>query len=175
MRQERDKIIEKGDDFNPLVKVALVKTRIGVIELDKKITIDDEDWFKELTIRVHNISDKPVTFVSVELRFRRPQYQSKEPDLLVPLVYGINPFDPPAKNLSPPPSPILPKETANITLADTNYNSIRTMLSELNYPPNINAIKVGIRSVGFADGTTWVSGRIFKRDPNDPEKWTPEH
>ncbi|HEY0077360.1 MAG TPA: hypothetical protein VGB73_01855 [Pyrinomonadaceae bacterium] len=172
-RQGDVKLFEKGDDFNPPVKITLVKSKIGVIATDKKIDTDD-DWLKGLTIRVRNDSGKVVTHVSVELRFRRPQNQATERDLVVPLSYGSDPFDSRALSPSSPPAFVLPGQTIDVSVSDTKYESIRSMLNDLNYPPSIKAVRARIRAIGFEDGTAWASGTIFERDPNNPGEWLPQ-
>jgi hypothetical protein len=167
--QKPERIIEKGDDFNPPVKITLVRSKIGVIETNREIAADD-DWLKGLTIRVRNRSDKTVTHVSVELRFRRPPDQAQELDMTAPIEYGPNPFRPPPKDSASPP-PIPPGQTRDITLTDPQYDSLRTLLNELKYPASIKAVRIRIRSIGFSDGTTWTSGRMFKRDPNHHSTW----
>lgn len=170
--QKPDKILEKGDDFDPPVKITLVKSKIGVIETDKEIAADD-DWLKGLTIRVRNLSDKIVTNVSIELQFRRPPNQAQELDLIAPLDYGPNPYYSPQKDSTSPPAPILPEQTQDIFLPDAQYDSLRSLLNERKYPADIKAVRIRVRSIAFSDGTVWTSGRIFKRDPNKPDDWIP--
>jgi hypothetical protein len=170
--QKPERILEKGDDFDPPVKITLIKSKIGVIETDKKIAADD-DWLKGLSLRVRNFSDKTVTHVSIELQFKRPPDQAQELDMLAPIDYGPNPFRPSQGDSINPPPPILPGQAREITLSDAQYDSLRTLLDELKYPASIRALKVRVRSIGFSDGTTWVSGRIFKRNPDKPDDWIP--
>lgn len=172
MEQEEGRLIERRDDFNPPVKIGVVKSRIGIIEMNKKINTADDDWLKGLTIRVHNLSGKTVTHVLIRLQFVRPKEQSQERDLMVPLEYGPSPFRPSEQESSAQP-PIPPGKTAEITWADSEYDSLRPILNELNYPATIKRVRVFVGAIGFSDGTTWQAGRIFKRDPDHPEKWIP--
>lgn len=168
--QIADKIIEKGGDYNPPVKIKLVKSKIGIIETDKKISAND-DWLRGLTIRVRNDSNKPVTSVSIAIQFRRPENQAQELDLIAPIEYGQNPFTPLQEGSSIPPEFILPGQTRDIALSDEGYDSLRSMLDELKYPTSIRSVKVEVRVIGFSDGTAWNTGKIFRRDPNNPDKW----
>jgi hypothetical protein len=171
--QQDGKMFEKGDDFDPPVKIVLVKSKIGVIETDKKIEAND-DWLKGLTIRVRNDSSEIVTHVSVELRFRRPQNQANEHDFVTQISAGRDPFGSPQSSSSKAPVSLLPGQTIDITVSNTEYESSRTALNELNYPPSIKAVRARIRAIGFSDGTAWSSGMIFERDPDNPEGWTPK-
>jgi hypothetical protein len=167
--QNEDKILEKVKDYDPPVKIALVKSKIGVIETDKKIAASD-DWLRGLTIRVRNESDKVVTSVLLSIQFPRPANQTKELDLVAPIQYGRVPFAPP-EDASPPAEPILPGQTKDITLTDEAYDSLRILLDNLNYPTTIKAVKIKVSVIGFQDDTYWNIGTIFRRDPNNPGKW----
>lgn len=168
--QETEKIIESGDEFDPPVKIILVKSKIGTIETDKKIVAGD-DWLRGLTIRVRNDSDKPVNGVSVYIQFCRPENQAQELDLAAPIFSGPDPFASSEEFSSPPVEPMLPEQTRDIVLSDEGYESLRTILDKLNYPASIKTVKLRIRAIGFSDGTAWNTGKIFRRDPNNPDKW----
>jgi hypothetical protein len=172
--QNPDKIIEKGEDYKPPLKITLVKSKFGIIETNKKISAGD-DWLRGLTIRVRNDSGKTVTSVTIEIQFRRPEYQAGALDLLTPIEYGPNPFAPFERNSPLPAEPILPNQTKDITLSEQNYDALRAVLDVENYPASIKAIKIQVRTVGFNDGTAWHKGKIFKRNPNDPDKWIREN
>lgn len=168
--QEEDKVIEKRDFWNPPVQIKAVKSRIGDIELGKKIETDDSDWLKGLKVRVHNVSGKTVKFVMVRVWFVRPESQAKELDFVVHLEYGPNPFFP-----TPPGAPVDPPiasgETAEVAFHDVSYDSLLPLLSEVNL--QIRKVRVLVEMIEFTDGTSWQTGRLFKRDPDNPEKWVP--
>lgn len=168
--QETDKIIEKEDGYDPPVKIILVQSKIGVIETGKKIAAGD-DWLKGLTVRVFNESDKPVNGVSVQIQFRRPENQAGELDLVAPVGYGPDPLASLAEKPAPPVEAILPGQSRDIVLPDEGYESLRAILDKLNYPASIRAVKLSIRAVGFNDGAVWTTGKIFKRDPDNPDQW----
>jgi hypothetical protein len=171
--QSEDKILEKGKDYDPPVKITLVKSKIGVIETDRKLSAGD-DWLKGLMVRVRNDSDKPVTSVIIYIQFRRPENQARELDLVASIPYGQNPFAPPEESSQVPAEPIFPGQTKDISLPDQAYDSLRSELDRLNYPANIKAVKIQVRTIGFIDGTAWSAGQIFRRDPNKPDKWIGE-
>ncbi|HKS29094.1 MAG TPA: hypothetical protein VJS44_14800 [Pyrinomonadaceae bacterium] len=170
--QNADKILEKGKDYNPPVKITLVKSKIGVIETDKKISAGD-DWLKGLTIRVRNDSDKVVTGVILDIQFRRPANQTKELDLHAPVQYGRNPIAPPDEEFPVKDELILPGQTKDITVSDREYDELRSILDSLNYPASINSIKLKVQIIGFQDDTYWGDGTVFRRDPYNPGKWIP--
>jgi hypothetical protein len=173
--QNADRMIEKREDYNPPVGITVIRTKKGVIETNKKFLDSDEDWLKDLKIDVHNSSGKIVTYISVEITFQRPQVQSQEPPLLSYLKYG---FDSLPKGVVPTnmPPPLLPGDTATINLHEMQYDHIKTLLKNLNYPDSINMIEVRVAEIGFADGTSWDSGHLYRRDQDNPKQWIPiEH
>lgn len=172
--QSADKILEKGKDYDPPVKITLVKSKIGVIETDKKISASD-DWLKGLTIRVQNESEKVVSGLVIFIQFRRPANQAKELDLVAPIPYGRDPLASPEEAPATTDEPILPGQTKDIALSDQAYDSLRSILDNLNYPANIKSVKLTVKIIGFQDGTSWSNGKIFRRDPNNPGKWIREN
>lgn len=168
--QNADKLIKKEEFDKPPVKIALVKSKIGELATDKKISAGD-DWLKGLTIRVRNDSDKPVNCVVMDIQFRRPEDQSGELDLLDRIQYGRDPFGPSGQEFLPEGELIFPKQTRDIPLTDEDYDAFRKMLDDLKYPAAIKEVILRVRRVCFSDGTAWDSGNIFRRDPNNPGKW----
>lgn len=168
--QDADKLVEKKGWHNAPVKIALVKSKIGELATDKKISAGD-DWLKGLTIRVRNDSDKPVNFVSLDIQFRWPEAQSRELDLVAPIEYGRNPFVPSEEEFVPEAELIFPGQTRDIPLTDRGYDELRSILDNLKFPASIKGVILRVRTVGFSDGTAWDSGSTFRRDPNNPGKW----
>jgi hypothetical protein len=65
----KERIIVIRTHFNPPIKIGLVKTKGREIKTNKRF-LEDDDWFKELTVGVANDSGKTVTYVGVEVLFR---------------------------------------------------------------------------------------------------------
>jgi hypothetical protein len=170
--QEQERVVEIRSDFDPPVKITAVKTKKGLVKTDKKF-LDDDDWLKGITVSVANTSDKTITAVNIELLFQRPEGQTKLPPLVYPLSYGRSPFLPREPVPSIQPEPLLPGNSRDIILVDTEYNSLKESLKEAKYPINIKRLGVRITEIGFSDGTAWTSGEMFRRDPDNPDKWIP--
>lgn len=100
-----DKVLEMGDDFHAPVQITLIKSQAGVIRLGEPLS-DGEDWFKGLTIAVRNNSGKPITYISLRIRFPRPKGQENELDFVEPLNYGVSPI--PDANGQVPFNPVNP-------------------------------------------------------------------
>lgn len=167
-REER--VIVKRVDFSPPVKITLAKTRRGPIGFSEKY-LDDEDWFKGLTVVVTNGSDKGVIYVGVEMTFLRPENQEEAPAVWH-LEYGDNPFRYKTAASVPPISvkPISPDDAAEISLNDANFDDIKAFLKDVKYSGS-KAIELRITTIGFSDRTAWYVGNTFERDPASPRGW----
>lgn len=171
IKQAQDRVIVKKSDWNPPVKISKVKTRKGVIELDKPYD-DDDDWLKGLTVSLDNKSGKDLTFVDVEVLFRRPNDQANEPPGVWHLRYGEDPFRYTTGEPIPPISvkPIEDGETFEVTLSDHDFYQVIAFLYDIKYSV-LNGIEVRVTTIGFADGTAWL-GRMMRRDPGSSFGWS---
>lgn len=170
--QEQERLVEIRSDFDPPVKVAAVKTKKGQVKTDKKF-LDDDDWLRGITVSIANASDKTVTHVTIELLFHRPEGQTRLPPLVYPLTYGRSPFLPREAVPFTQPEPLLPGNSRAIVLVDTEYNSLKEYLKEAKYPVSIKRLGVRVTEIGFSDGTAWTAGEMFRRAPDNPDKWIP--
>lgn len=167
--QDKDRVLEKGNDFTPPIDISLVKSEIGVIETDKNF-IAGENWFKGLELNLRNKSDKSITHISISIRFPRPEGQRK-PDFVTSLTYGESPI--PSQDgrfHSSTAKPVMPEENIELKLPDDDYNRVRESLKELGYPLSIDKIKIYVTTIGFNDDTVWMADRIYKFDKNNPGK-----
>ena len=164
----QERIIDKKADFDPPVKISLVKTKKGVIDTGRPFQAD-EDWLKGLSVQVTNTSAKTVTYVDIEILFRRPEGQAQEAPAGWDLEYGDNPFHYRADREMPPihVQAVLPDESVEIKLSDSDLDQLMIFLDAAKYPPSIKKIELRVIIIGFSDGTAW-SGRMLRRDLNDP-------
>jgi hypothetical protein len=170
--ERQDRVIIKKSDFDPPVKIVVMKTRKGEIKSGKPYH-DDDDWLQGLTVGLDNNSGKNLTYISVEVLLRRPDNQAHEPPGVWTLEYGDDPFHYTSGELRPPVSvkPIKDGESLEITLSGHDFDRVKTFLRELNYP-SLNGIEVRVSVIGFSDGTAWT-GRMMRRDSDSPFGWSP--
>jgi hypothetical protein len=71
-------------------------------------------------------------------------------------------------------TPIAPGETIEVTLSNSEYESIQAALDMLDFPANISAARLAVRSIRFIDGTVWAAGTFLKRDPKKTDSLIPE-
>lgn len=171
IKQAQDRVIIKKSDWNPPVKITKVKTKKGVIELDKPYD-DDDDWLKGLTVSVDNHSGKDVTYINVEVLLRRPADTDQKPPGVWHLEYGEDPFRYTTGEPIPPISvkPIKDGESFDITLSDHDFYRLIVFLHDIEYSV-LKGIEVRVTTIGFVDGTAWI-GRMVRRDPGGPFGWS---
>jgi len=170
--QDQDKILELGNGFTPAVDITFVKSHIGIIEPNKNFSAS-EDWYKRLEVTVRNNSEKPITSISVSVRFPRLDGQGKR-DFVVPLDYGESPI--PSKDGKFPTNsvkPLMPNESVELKLSDNDFDIIKAFLKELEYPISIKKIKIYVTMVGFDDDTQWIANKLYKIDRSNPGKLIP--
>jgi hypothetical protein len=173
-QQEEERLIERRSDFSPPVKITLTKTKKKAVKFDEKF-LDDDEWFRGLTVNVANASGKTVTYIDVGIIFPRPESQAQEHPAIWHLEYGSNPDMENSDPINSPlkVKPILPGDTIEITLRDVSFDNIKTFLKNIKYPTSIKKIELSVMEVGFSDETLWSAGRMFHRDPNGPHGWSP--
>lgn len=171
--QKKDRIIRKGDFPQEPVRITLVKVKKGPVEPNKKFTDSDDEWLKGFTLRVENTSGKPINYISVSLVILRPEEQEAAGQIPFSewLSYGVSPTRP--RNAAPiQAAPAIPPGgNTELTLSDESFEVNKTLLKRLGFPDSIERVELIVQDVGFEDGTLWVGGELWRRDPADPDKW----
>lgn len=168
----KERSIKKTDWPKEPIKIEKIKVKGKIIGLGTKFT-EEDDWLSGLTIKVKNISDKPIVFLDIAIVFPRPD--SQEPDARDHLLYGQYPLAP--GELAPEAPaviqpPIQPGETVELALTD--YEGIRRFLDQSNYLASVTDLEIDISDVYFDQNTKWSGGQIFRRDPDNPHGWIGE-
>jgi hypothetical protein len=169
LRQNQERLIKQKSWKNEPVKISKLKIKGKGFAMGQKF-LEEDDWLKNLTISVKNVSGKNITFLSLTLDFPKPE-DSTEVPAAFSIEYGRNPLFP--ANVVWPDSlkPIADGETKDLTLSDTEYSTLRDLLSETNYPASIKRMDIILGDIVFDDGTKWSGGAWFRRDSNDPTRW----
>jgi hypothetical protein len=169
----KDRLVVKKSDFNPPVRISMVKTRKGKVETDKPYQ-DSDDSVRGLTVSISNASGKGITYIDVAMLFRRTDNREPGPPAVWHLEYGDSPFLQPAGESIAPVKviPILPKETFELEMSDHHFGELQTFLRMANFPPSLNIMELRVMGLGFSDGTAW-SGRMVRRDSDSPAGWSP--
>ncbi len=164
--QGQDRLVVDKSRAGAPAKITLVKTKKRTVEINKKM-FDDDDWLQGLTLRVANHSDKAITYVGVQLIFRRTEDQESGFPAVWPVEYGYDPFGNSGDGIAlPRVAPILAGTDAELTLSETEYNEVKRFLTEAGFPASRKRLELDIIKVGFNDGTAWNNGQMFRRDPS---------
>lgn len=153
------------------VEVKAVKTKKGVTKLGQAIA-DEDDWFDGLTISVENISGKTIIYIGGGFLFPRPQEAANgRPPRYQRFMYGRHPSVSGEDSLTSESINVRPGETFDIKLPRKDYDLNKLRLKQLGYPASIKEIKFNIEEIYFSDGTAWIAGGTFERNPNHPEQY----
>jgi hypothetical protein len=167
--EEQDRIIEVPSFSNEPVKISELKAKAREVRAGEKFN-DSNDWFKGLTIRIRNTSDKPVKYVSVLVSFPRPKEQKEAGQLPFGehLIYGSSPVDAKAATGSSPPPSIPPGESIELALSEKHFDEYTSVLKRLAFPDAIKRIELTLQEVGFEDGLLWSGGGVLATRPKQP-------
>ncbi|MGB7923421.1 MAG: hypothetical protein WCF57_09270 [Pyrinomonadaceae bacterium] len=165
--QERFLLRERNQD-EPL-RIKAINGKKGAITIGKKF-LDDDDWLQGLSFNVENISGRNIIYIEIELDF--PKSNDDPPPLVYPIEYGYMPLLD-GSLAANAPTPIKPGETLDLRLSDSEYATLLKVLEKLGYPKSIRQAVFTIRHVIFDDLLMWSTGRLMRRDPDDPRRWVP--
>lgn len=174
-QQEQYRIIEKHSFANEPIKITLVKTKKGVVKLGEKFSSVDDDWFKGLTIRVENSSNKHVNYISILIVIKRPQDQelAGQAPFGEALRYGVSPFQSQGSAPLKPAENIAPGGSIELALSDQSFEDNKAILKRFKFPDSVSHIELSVQEIGFEDGTVWSAGELWRRDSDNPDKLIP--
>jgi hypothetical protein len=173
--QDEEIITHKKFADNEPVKLVSIKTEQKELSLEKAFP-KTSDWYKGLEFEIENISDKTITFITIELRFARPKdlketlWSDKYP-FAMDIHHGgyLKDF---LENKESGVA-IKPGEIVKIPLKENIYKGMNESLTRLGYPSKFKGVEIIIQEVGFSDRSLWSYGLIYRQDPKDPAKWPP--
>ncbi|HEX8144327.1 MAG TPA: hypothetical protein VF553_17130 [Pyrinomonadaceae bacterium] len=167
--QQKDRVLRRIERRDEPLKILKLKVKGKQVNFNQSF-ITDDDWFRDLTVNVENVSDKTIMFIDLRLTFpptgRAVRASSDH------LLYGHYP-PPPGETGTPHPDqpPLKPGDTATLVLPD--YEGTREFLNKTGHAQSIKEIQIGLEELVFTDGIKWRAGMLMQRDPNDPNSWIP--
>jgi len=151
--QSKEIIVEKKRKDQP-VTIVEIQTESNKSDLRKSF-VKSATWYKGLEIKIENVSEKPISYLSLDLIFRRPKNiaaKSKEDSLPFGQIIEYGDKD----NLTE--VKIAPKETATITLDKVQYETLNSALLSLGYPENFDGVEIELKEIFFTDDSRWFKG-----------------
>lgn len=168
-KDKKEKKVTKESFKNEPIEFIELKSNGKKFKLDEKLTQED-DWLKDFTINFKNISDKPITYVSIIVNF--PETRSNGLPMSHIIKFGVHP-DLPNKN-NDELKMVAPNEIAQINLSPERYDILKAFLATRHHLlKDLTEANITIQSVFFTDGTNWFGGAISRPDPNRPGKYIP--
>ncbi len=148
----------------PFAPVEILELRINdsSIRFNEKLS-EDNDWLKDLRVQVKNISDKAISYISIELRNEPPE--SGDKPRITAFSIGSLPV---SRNqlVQQAETLVSPEAFIDIPLPQKQYEIYKDYLQ-------VSSLEVSIGQVFFTDDTLWTRGVLYTRDPKNSNKWNP--
>ncbi|HYG09730.1 MAG TPA: hypothetical protein VD835_07135 [Pyrinomonadaceae bacterium] len=162
---------------NEPVKIAKLQVAKGkTLELGKKVLAED-DWLRGLTISVTNVSAKNIVYIDLELHFLRSKATELNGESITafPLSAGnsLEGVRVAGQNNTGHSLIFQPGETLEMSLSDEEYSTLQSHLTKTKHPDSVKDVEIIVREVIFDDTTRWSAGRLFLRNPEQPDMWLP--
>lgn len=163
--QGRERVIEKAFTRNEVVEFTETRVSQSAVAPGKVFDADD-DWISKTVVKVKNISNKPIVYLSVTFDF--PETTKTGSVMSYPVRFGREPGSKFTQNGDP--LFLLPGSTLEIPL-DKDYPKLKAFVERRHRMPEIHKLELAIGFVVFADKTGWAAGNFYRQDPNDPDHY----
>jgi len=166
--QGRQKVIEKARTANEVVQFSEIKVSQKSVEFGKTFDDDDDEWAGKIFLKVKNISEKPIVYLSVNLNF--PDTRATGAMMSYPVVLGQMP----GSKFPQFHDPILflPGESLEIPVTQ-NHAKMKSFVEEGMPFRNIRKVELEIGFVVFVDKTAWAAGTFKRQNANNPDRYDP--
>jgi hypothetical protein len=131
--------------------------------LIKPVHNQSEDWLKDFSLEVKNISGRPIYFVEYALII--PQHRGDRTPASFRLTYGRNELVNYQQVAERNDTAIHPGETVSLKISEGAYRSfMHYMEAENNSIAPASEARLVIQSINFGDGTGWMGGKLRSQD-----------
>jgi hypothetical protein len=168
-QQVRSRSLAPAFEFTNIqmpIEIVSIKLNGKEVQPGEKIEADD-DWLLGLSFTLKNISDKPIAFIEIGLRFPQPNGF-----VVYSLNYGVD-FSrgEPRREGSPPA--IEPGETFNLALSKEKYPGFQRILALGGASKSFDSVPYHIARICFEGESDiiWEGGNLKRRDPNEFTKF----
>jgi hypothetical protein len=162
----RDRELKPAIDFTTIqmpVEIVSVKLRGSDVAPGQKIKGDD-DWLKGVSFTLKNISDKPIAYVEVGLRFEPSPGAARV--VVFILSYGVD-YSRGFPRSGSSPLPIQPDQTVDLVLTDERYPNFLQILSLGGKLRSFDVVPYYVTRVCFEDDPNiiWEGGYLKRKNP----------
>jgi hypothetical protein len=157
----KDRELKPAFDFTTIempVEITSIRLNGKNVVPGEKIKGDD-DWLQGLSFTVKNVSDRPIAYVAVSLRFTNPKRATG-----FTLSYGPD-YSRGEPRSGYSPLPIQPGQTVDLTLTKERYPNFLEILSMGENPRSFDVAPYLIERVSFEDdpNIVWEGGYLKRR------------
>lgn len=151
---------------NEPIKIEKIKVKGVHVGFNQKF-ITDDDWFRGLSIRFKNKSNKSVVYLKLNLIFERPDDADpkQKPPMHLPLTFGTDYRVSQAANKGKKEI-LLPEGFQELVLSDDAYSHLVNSFDSLGYTGGIRKMRLIVGQIVFSDDSMWYAGNWFCRNPN---------
>ena len=168
----RDRQLKPGIDFTTIqmpVEIVSIKLKGTEIAPEQKIKGDD-DWLKGISFTLKNISDKPIAYIEVGLRFEPAPGADRV--VVFVLSYGVD-YSRGLRRSGSSPLPIQPDQTVDLALTDERYPHFLEILSLDGMRRSFDVVPYRVERVCFEDDPNiiWEGGYLKRKSPAFPGRF----
>ena len=162
----RDRELKPAIDFATIempVQIVSIKLKGTDVAPGEKIK-GDNDWLKGVCFTVKNISDKPIAYVAIGLRFEPPPGGARV--VVFTLSYGLY-YSGGVPRSGSSPLPIQPDQTVDLVLTNERYANFLQILSMGGMPLGFDVVPYYVERVSFEDDPNiiWEGGYLKRKNP----------
>lgn len=162
----RERELKPAIDFTTIqmpVEIVAIKLNQKEVMPGEKIKGDD-DWLKGASFTVKNISDKPIAYVAIGLRFEPPPGAARL--VVFTLSYGVD-YSRGVPRSGSSPLPVQPDQTVDLVLTDERYPNFLQILSIGGMPRGFDVVPYYVERVSFEDepNIIWEGGYLKRKNP----------
>jgi len=162
----RDRELKPAIDFTTIempVQIVSIKLNGSEVAPGQKIKGDD-NWLKGVSFTVKNISDKPIAYVAMGLRFEPPPGGARL--VVFNLSYGVD-YSSGLPRSGSSPLPIQPDQTVDLVLTNERYPNFLHILGMGGMPLGFDVVPYYVERVSFEDNpdVIWEGGYLKRKNP----------
>ena len=148
----------------PFAPVEIIEIKVNDTPISfNQILGNDIDWINGLTVRVKNTSEKPISYISIDLRSEPPE--SGDKPRITSFSKGVLPVSRDIP-VAPGNTLVAPDTFIEIPFTNEQFQIYKDYLQ-------VSSLQVSVGSVFFTDDTLWMQGVLYTRDTKNPNKWNP--
>jgi hypothetical protein len=173
------------DAMAPDAPAKIVKVMLNGTEVKPGVPFQaGDDWFNRLQVVIKNMSRKNIVFAAGQLRFPETGDASAEHLAIMDrFSIGRRPEDARASNVTSPPGAVglqahvdgveilvVPGQETAVSIVDP-FDHIKAGIEVRQPLSSVTTSAIGLHTLYFDDGTTWLSGLYFRADPSTPGRY----